>query len=59
MPALDARLSGLVFVDKAHDIDSSASRAFGDVSGQQRNQRHATSEYCISRDVEACAVERV
>src|SRR6187397_1698669 len=36
MPGLGPRLSGWVFVDKAHDVDSSAYRAFGDVSGQQK-----------------------
>jgi hypothetical protein len=30
------RLSGLVFLDKAHGVDSSASQAFRDVSGQQK-----------------------
>lgn len=44
MARLRPRLSGLDFVDRAHDVDSSVSRAFGDVSGQQRGQRHAAQE---------------
>jgi IS4 transposase len=36
MAGLDPRLSGWVFVDKVHGVDSSASRTSGNVSGQQR-----------------------
>jgi hypothetical protein len=44
MPGSSPRLSGLVFVDKVHDVDSSASQAFGDVLGHERDQRHAPQE---------------
>jgi hypothetical protein len=41
---LDPRLSGLILIDKAHGIDSSANQAFGDVLGHGRNQGHAAPQ---------------
>jgi hypothetical protein len=38
------RLSGLILIDKAHGIDSSANQAFGDVLGHGRNQGHAAPQ---------------
>jgi IS4 transposase len=48
MPGLDPVLSGSVLVDKAHDVDSSVSRAFGDVSGHEKGvnvMRHHNSVF--------------
>ena len=44
MAGLDPRLSGSVFVDKAHGVDSSVFQAFGDVLGHEEGSSHAASE---------------
>jgi hypothetical protein len=41
---LDPRLSGSIFVDKAHGVDSSVFQAFGDVLGHGEGSSHAASE---------------
>jgi hypothetical protein len=41
---LGPRLSGLIFLDKAHGVDSSVFQAFGDVLGHGEGSSHATSE---------------
>jgi hypothetical protein len=41
MPGLVPRLSGLIFVDKAHGVDSSVFQAFGDVLGHGKGSSHA------------------
>src|SRR5256885_1718645 len=38
------RLSGSIFVDKAHGVDSSVLQAFGDVLGHGEGSSHAASE---------------
>jgi hypothetical protein len=44
MPGLVPRLSGLIFVDKAHGVDSSVFQAFGDVLGHGEGSSHAAPE---------------
>ena len=41
---LDPRLSGSIFLDKAHGVDSSVFQAFGDVLGHGEGSSHAASE---------------
>src|SRR4051794_16525834 len=38
------RLSGSIFVDKAHGVDSSVLQAFGDVLGHGEGSSHAASQ---------------
>ena len=44
MPGLVPRLSGSIFVDKAHGVDSSVLQAFGDVLGHGEGSSHAASQ---------------
>src|SRR5258707_9899056 len=44
MRGLDPRLSGSIFVDKAHGVDSSVLQAFGDVLGHGEGSSHAASD---------------
>src|SRR5712664_1003431 len=44
MPGLDPRLSGSIFMDKAHGVDSSVLQSFGDVLGHGEGSSHAASE---------------
>jgi hypothetical protein len=44
MPGLVPRLSGSIYVDKAHGVDSSVLQAFGDVLGHGEGSSHAASE---------------
>jgi hypothetical protein len=44
MAGTSPRLSGLIFVDKAHGVDSSVLQAFGDVLGHGEGSSHAASE---------------
>src|SRR2546423_6024510 len=44
MAGLVPRLSGSIFVDKAHGVDSSVLQAFGDVLGHGEGSSHAASE---------------
>jgi hypothetical protein len=41
MAGLVPRLSGLIFIDKAHGVDSSVFQAFGDVLGHEEGSSHA------------------
>ena len=45
------RLSGSVFVDKVHDVDSFCSRAFGDVSGHGKGSTSCTHKNSVFHDV--------
>src|SRR5437763_14948046 len=44
MAGLVPRLSGSIFVDKAHGVDSSVLQAFGDVLGHGEGSSHAASQ---------------
>jgi hypothetical protein len=44
MAGINPRLSGLIFVDKAHGVDSSVFQAFGDVLGHGEGSSHAAPE---------------
>src|SRR3954454_21141173 len=44
MAGTSPRLSGSIFVDKAHGVDSSVLQAFGDVLGHGEGSSHAASQ---------------